>query len=97
VTPFLHPAHRTGHADLPHPALGQELTLSRATLSVVSDPFVWTGRALQTECEKMEGVGLAYLYPALAWRVCAPGHHEYPRAPDLILGKAVRVSFGLQY
>src|SRR6202790_1692863 len=37
VTPFPHPAHRTGHADLPHPALGQELTLSRATLSAVSD------------------------------------------------------------
>jgi|SRR5258706_10425517 hypothetical protein len=26
VTPFPHPAHRTGHADLPHPALGQDLT-----------------------------------------------------------------------
>ena len=25
VTPFPHPAHRTGHADFPHPALGQEL------------------------------------------------------------------------
>src|ERR1700751_2564951 len=37
VTPFPHPAHRTGHADLPHPALGQELTLSRATPSAVSD------------------------------------------------------------
>jgi hypothetical protein len=27
------------------------------------DPSVWTGRALQAECEKMEGVGLAHLYP----------------------------------
>jgi len=35
--------------------------------------------------KKMEGVGLAHLYPALAWSVCAPGHHGYPRAPDLIL------------
>src|SRR5208337_1183678 len=26
VTPFPHPAHRTGHADLPHPALGQDFT-----------------------------------------------------------------------
>src|SRR5258706_13929407 len=24
VAPFPHPAHRTGHADLPHPALGQD-------------------------------------------------------------------------
>jgi hypothetical protein len=37
VTPFPHPAHRTGRADLPHPALGQDLTplLSRATPSAV--------------------------------------------------------------
>src|SRR5277367_4432180 len=28
VTPFPHPAHRTGHADCPHPALGQDLTPS---------------------------------------------------------------------
>jgi hypothetical protein len=25
ITPFPHPAHRTGRADLPHPALGQDL------------------------------------------------------------------------
>jgi fructosamine-3-kinase len=31
VAPFPHPAHRTGHADLPHPALGQELTPSSTT------------------------------------------------------------------
>src|ERR1700681_4970766 len=28
MTPFPHPAHRTGQADLPHPALGQDLTPS---------------------------------------------------------------------
>src|SRR5262249_22975602 len=28
VARFPHPAHRTGHADLPHPALGQDLTPS---------------------------------------------------------------------
>src|SRR5437870_10612335 len=41
MTPFPHPAHRTGQADLPHPALGQDLTplLSRATPSAVSEPF----------------------------------------------------------
>src|ERR1700694_919933 len=44
----------------------------------------------------MEGVGLAHLYPALAWSVCAPGHHGYPRAPDLILGKALRGRLGHQ-
>ena len=60
------------------------------------DPTVWTGRAVQAECEQMEGVGLAHLYPALAWSVCAPGHHGYPRAPDLILGKALRGRLGHQ-
>ena len=24
ITPFPHPPHRTGHADFPHPALGQD-------------------------------------------------------------------------
>src|SRR6266545_2665504 len=28
MAPFPHPAHRTGHADLPHPALGQYFTPS---------------------------------------------------------------------
>src|SRR5260370_37837338 len=44
----------------------------------------------------MEVVGLAHLYPALAWSVCAPGHHGYPRVPDLILGKALRGRLGHQ-
>src|SRR6267154_4087278 len=37
VSPFPHPAHRTGQADLPHPALGQDVTLSRATPSAASE------------------------------------------------------------
>src|SRR6476646_5657007 len=39
LAPFSHPAHRTGQADLPHPALGQDFTplLSRATPSAVSE------------------------------------------------------------
>src|ERR1700730_7943049 len=31
MAPFPHPAHRTGHADLPHPALGQDVTPSPTT------------------------------------------------------------------
>ena len=30
IAPFPHPAHRTGQADFPHPALGQDLTPSIA-------------------------------------------------------------------
>src|SRR5713226_52362 len=37
MAPFPHPAHRTGQADFPHPALGQDFTLSRATLSAASE------------------------------------------------------------
>src|SRR5260370_27922391 len=39
MAPFPHPAHRTGQADLPHPALGQDFTpsLSRATPSALSE------------------------------------------------------------
>jgi len=28
MAPFPHPAHRTGQADFPHPALGQDFMLS---------------------------------------------------------------------
>ena len=31
LAPSPHPAHRTGHADLPHPALGQDITPSPTT------------------------------------------------------------------
>src|SRR5271166_6293806 len=31
LAPFPHPSHRTGHADRPHPALGQDLTPSSTT------------------------------------------------------------------
>src|SRR4029453_11537070 len=51
---------------------------------------VWTGRALQAESDDLEVIGLALLYPALERNVCVPGHHGYPRASGLILGKAQR-------
>src|SRR6202051_1235538 len=37
MAPFPHPAHRTGQADFPHPALGQDVTLARATPSAASE------------------------------------------------------------
>ena len=36
VAPFPHPAHRTGHADFPHPALGQAFTPSFACDAISS-------------------------------------------------------------
>src|SRR5499425_2050969 len=60
----------------------------RALMILSND--VWTGRALQAESDDLEVIGLALLYPALERNVCVPGHHGYPRASDLILGKAQR-------
>src|ERR1035437_6180726 len=37
ITPVPHPAHRTGRADFPHPALGQEFTPSPTTGLARSD------------------------------------------------------------
>jgi hypothetical protein len=42
---------------------------------------------LQAESDDLEVIGLALLYPALERNVCVPGHHGYPRASDLILGR----------
>src|SRR4051812_33516303 len=44
LTPFPHRAHRTGHADLPHSALGQEITPSH---TAGSQP--WTSQTHETE------------------------------------------------
>src|SRR5712672_3154033 len=44
MAPFSHPAHRTGQADFPHPALGQDFTLARATPSAASEPFIGVDR-----------------------------------------------------
>ena len=39
ITPFPHPPHRTGHADFPHPALGQDTYLrTRKVLRSSPDP-----------------------------------------------------------
>ena len=40
VTPFPHSAHRTGQADLPHPALGQNFTPSPTARRVQAGPGV---------------------------------------------------------
>jgi hypothetical protein len=39
ITPFPHPSHRTGHADFPHPALGQNSCLcTRKVIRSSPDP-----------------------------------------------------------
>ena len=88
MTPFPHPAHRTGHADLPHPALGQELTLSRATPSAVSEHSAELigcpiSRSLTTSCVRLELRSLPSTGVTRLQRYCEPLRH--PKAPDLSL------------
>jgi hypothetical protein len=94
---FPHPAHRTGHADLPHPALGQDFTplLSRATPSAVSEPSSELigcpiSRSLTTYCVCLELRSLPSASVTRLQRYCEPLRH--PRAPGLSLA-GVRLVF----
>src|SRR5437763_13977815 len=49
MAPFPHPAHRTGHADFPHPALGQDITPSPTTGPAQAVLRVRAGRAHKRE------------------------------------------------
>ena len=90
MAPFPHPAHRTGHADLPHPALGQDFTplLSRATPSAVSEhsseligcPI---SRSFTTYCVCLELRSLPSTGITRLQRYYEPLRH--PRAPGLSL------------
>src|SRR5262245_59973186 len=86
-------AFGTKRAQLSKPAhvrFRSEADISRASgafRSDENDPNVWSGRALQEDFSEFEGCGgLASMYPAFDWSLCAPGHHGYQRACDLISG-----------
>src|ERR1700733_5968963 len=90
LTPFPHPAHRTGQADFPHPALGQDFTplLSRAMPSAVSEhsaeligcqsPGSFTTYRICLELRSLPSTGVTRLQ-----RYYEPLRH--PRAPGLSL------------
>jgi hypothetical protein len=90
VTPFPHPAHRTGQADFPHPALGQDFTplLLHATPSAVSEhssEFIGCPipRSFTTYCVCLELRSLPSTGVTRLQRYYEPLRH--PRAPDLSL------------
>ena len=56
----------------------------RTDLISGSGTSVWTGGALQVGYDGLEIIGLAHLYSAPLKGAIAPGHHGYPRTPDLI-------------
>jgi len=88
MAPFPRSAHRTGHADLPHPALGQDFTPSRATPSAVSEhvaellgfPISWS---FATSCVCLELRSLPSTGITRLQRYYEPLRH--PRAPGLAL------------
>ncbi len=90
MAPFPHPAHRTGQADFPHPALGQDFTpsLSRATPSAVSEhssEFIGCpiSRSFTTYCVCLELRSLPSTGVTRLQRYYEPLRH--PRAPSLSL------------
>src|SRR6202047_1995291 len=88
MAPFPHPAHRTGQADLPHPALGQDFTLSRATPSAASEEFSELigcpiSKSFTTYCVCLELRSLPSTGVTRLPRYYEPLRH--PRAPSLSL------------
>ena len=54
-----------------------------------SDPDVWSGRALQENFHRVGGCAVLHqCIRPLIGAFCAPGHHGYQRACDLISGQA---------
>src|SRR5271156_1569006 len=89
VAPFPHPAHRTGHADFPHPALGQDFTpSSRATPSAASEHHTELigcpiSMSFATFCVRLELRSLPSTRVTRFPRYYEPLRH--PRAPGLSL------------
>src|SRR5258708_10879435 len=88
MAPFPHPAHRTGQADFPHPALGQDFTLSRATPSAASEHLSELigfpiSRSFTTYCVCLELRSLPSTGVTRLQRYYEPLRH--PRAPSLSL------------
>src|SRR4030095_129063 len=88
MAPFSHPAHRTGQAAFPHPALGQDVTLSRATPSAASEHLLELigfpiSRSFTTSCVCLELRSLPSTGVTRLPRYYEPLRH--PRAPSLSL------------
>src|SRR5213079_2265933 len=88
MAPLPHPAHRTGQADFPHPALGQDVTLSRATPSAASEHLLELigfpiSRSFTTYCVCLELRSLPSTGVTRLPRYYEPFRH--PRAPSLSL------------
>jgi hypothetical protein len=90
VAPFPHPPHRTGHADFPHPALGQDFTPSFACDAI--GPDLTTLGASRVAC-----AFLVYVLPPLprgsGWASSSLSHLAVSAFPDNVVGSACTSSF----
>jgi len=81
-------------------AIGGEADMSRLPASYQSDatdPNVWSGRALQEDFFELAGCAVLHqCIRPLIGAFCAPGHHGYQRACDLISGQASMGHWGHQ-
>jgi len=82
LAPFPHPAHRTGHADLPHPALGQDSRLRPRRAAADS------GQAYEQEVpvKVREWINPALASPDL---IPSPQPPAYPRS-GVVVEPAIR-------
>jgi hypothetical protein len=62
--------------------------------TVAIDPDVWSGRALQEGFVNLADAVLHQCIRPLIGVCCAPGHHGYQRAFELISGQASKGPFG---
>jgi hypothetical protein len=70
---------------------------SRACRCDAFDPNVWSGRALQEDFFELAGCAVLHqCIRPLIGAFCAPGHHGYQRACDLISGQASMGHWGHQ-
>ena len=70
---------------------------SRTSGCDATDPDVWSGRALQENFHRVGGCAVLHqCIRPLIGASCAPGHHRYQRACDLITGKASKGRRGHQ-
>jgi hypothetical protein len=98
MAPFPHSAHRIGQADFPHPALGQDFTLSRATPSAASEHLLeligfsisrsFHVRSFTTYCVCLElrSPSLHRRYPASAVRRTSSATPGRPACPSRASG-----------
>src|SRR4030095_3033780 len=85
VAPFPHPAHRTGRADRPHPALGQDFTPSHTPGCAAA-----RGQAYETvvPVEVREWIGPAPASPDLVLVAQPPTHPRCRVAVQRTIGAA---------